>query len=122
MILIIYFNMLYFVSLPVGQVKPKNNLPEAISACLGQALISNPDFIILVLNSTFSLPMLTKSYFKRLTSMSACSGVNVSPSLQTVCFLNMVTIPKLQEGKYEAYNNVRPWARFPVGSNQRLQN
>ena len=32
----------YFVSLPVVQVKPKNNLPEAISACLGQALISNP--------------------------------------------------------------------------------
>ena len=37
------FNMLYFVSLLVEQVKPKNNLPEAISACLEQALISNPD-------------------------------------------------------------------------------
>ena len=36
------FNMLHFVSLPVGQVKSKNNLPEAILACLGQALISNP--------------------------------------------------------------------------------
>ena len=36
------FNTLYFVNLQVGQVKPKNNLPEAISACLGQALISNP--------------------------------------------------------------------------------
>ena len=36
------FNTLYFVSLPIPQVKPKNNLPEAISACLGQALISNP--------------------------------------------------------------------------------
>ena len=38
------FNTLYFVSLHVGQVKPKNNLPEAISGCLGQALTSNPDF------------------------------------------------------------------------------
>ena len=36
------FNTLYFVSLPVGQVKPKSNLSEAISACLGQALFSNP--------------------------------------------------------------------------------
>ena len=36
------FNTIYFVSLPVGPVKPKNNLPEAISASLGQALISNP--------------------------------------------------------------------------------
>ena len=36
------FNSLYFVTLPVGQVKLKNNLPEAITACLGQALISNP--------------------------------------------------------------------------------
>ena len=35
------FSTLYFVGLPVGQVKPKNNLPEAISACLGQALISS---------------------------------------------------------------------------------
>ena len=34
-------NMLYFVSLPVGQVKPKNNLLEAILACLGQMLILN---------------------------------------------------------------------------------
>ena len=39
------FNTLCFVSLPVGQVKPKNNLPEAISACSGQALISNPGTI-----------------------------------------------------------------------------
>ena len=38
------FNMLYFVSLPVRQVKPKNDLPEAISACLRQALILNPDY------------------------------------------------------------------------------
>ena len=36
------FNTLHFISLPVGQVKLKNNLPEAISACLEQALISNP--------------------------------------------------------------------------------
>ena len=43
------FNTLYFVSLPVGQVKPKNNLPEAISACLGQALISNPIIIQIAL-------------------------------------------------------------------------
>ena len=35
-------DMLYFVSLPVGQVKPNNNLPKAISSCLEQALISNP--------------------------------------------------------------------------------
>ena len=32
-----------FLYLPDGQVKLKNNLPEAISACLGQALISNHD-------------------------------------------------------------------------------
>ena len=31
------FNKLYFFSLHVGQVRPKNNLPEAISACLGPA-------------------------------------------------------------------------------------
>ena len=30
------FDTLYFVSLPVGQVKSKNNLPEAIWACLEQ--------------------------------------------------------------------------------------
>ena len=36
------FNMLYFVGLPFGQVKQNNNLLEAKSACLGQALISNP--------------------------------------------------------------------------------
>ena len=29
--------MLYFVSLPVPQVKPKNNFLEVISAYLGQA-------------------------------------------------------------------------------------
>ena len=40
-IILFMLNTLYFVSLPVGQVKPKNNLPEAISACLGQALLSN---------------------------------------------------------------------------------
>ena len=28
--------------MPVGQVKLDNNLPEVISACLGQALILNP--------------------------------------------------------------------------------
>ena len=39
------FNSLYFVGLPVGQVNPKNNLPEAILACIGQALISNPEFV-----------------------------------------------------------------------------
>ena len=33
----ILFNTLYFVSLPVGQVKPKNNLREEILACLEQA-------------------------------------------------------------------------------------
>ena len=37
------FNTLHFVSLPIGQVKPKNNLPEAILAGIGQALISTPD-------------------------------------------------------------------------------
>ena len=37
------FNTLYFASLPVGLIEPKFDLPEAISACLGQALISNPD-------------------------------------------------------------------------------
>ena len=31
------FDTQYFVNLPVGQVKLKNNLPEAISACIGQA-------------------------------------------------------------------------------------
>ena len=31
------FNTLYFVSLPVGQDKPKNSLPKAISACIRQA-------------------------------------------------------------------------------------
>ena len=36
------FDMQFFVSLTVGQVKPKNNLPEASLACLGQALVSNP--------------------------------------------------------------------------------
>ena len=36
------FSMLCFVSLPPGQVWPKNNLCETISACLGQALILNP--------------------------------------------------------------------------------
>ena len=36
------FDMMHFVSFPVGQVKPKNNLPEAVLVCLGQALISNP--------------------------------------------------------------------------------
>ena len=35
------FNTLYFVSLPVVQVKPKNNFSEAVSACLWQALITN---------------------------------------------------------------------------------
>ena len=39
------FNTLYFVSWPAGQVKPKNNFSEAISACPGQALILNPDNI-----------------------------------------------------------------------------
>ena len=34
---IILFDSLHFVSLPVGQVKPQNNMPEAIVACLGQA-------------------------------------------------------------------------------------
>ena len=46
------FNALYFVNLPVGQVKPKNNLLEAILGCIGHALISNPDlatsFFVLV--------------------------------------------------------------------------
>ena len=36
------FNTLYFVSLPIGQSKLKNNLPEVISACFRQTLISNP--------------------------------------------------------------------------------
>ena len=36
------FNTLYFANLPVGQVNTKTNLSEAISAGLGQALISNP--------------------------------------------------------------------------------
>ena len=36
------FDTMHFVSLPVGQVKPKNNLPEVVLVCLGQALISNP--------------------------------------------------------------------------------
>ena len=31
------FNTLYFVSLPVGQVEPKYDLPDAISAWIGQA-------------------------------------------------------------------------------------
>ena len=39
------FKMLYFVNFPVGQVMPKNNLPEAILACLVQALLSNPALI-----------------------------------------------------------------------------
>ena len=38
------FNTLYFVSFPAEQVKPKNDFPEAISVCLGQALISNPGY------------------------------------------------------------------------------
>ena len=37
------FDLLYFVNLPVGQVKREDNLPEAISTCLGQALISSPE-------------------------------------------------------------------------------
>ena len=39
------FNLLYFVSLLVGQVNlpdSKTNLPEMISGCLEQALILNP--------------------------------------------------------------------------------
>ena len=36
------FDRMHFVSLLVGQVKPKNNLPEAVLVCLGRALISNP--------------------------------------------------------------------------------
>ena len=38
------FDTLYFVILPVGQVKLKNNLLILILASLGQALISNPVF------------------------------------------------------------------------------
>ena len=34
--------MLNFIELTVEQIEPENNLPEAISALLGQALISNP--------------------------------------------------------------------------------
>ena len=49
------FNTLYFVCLPVGQVKPKNNLPEAISACLGQALISNPGLTLFLQNINTAL-------------------------------------------------------------------
>ena len=37
-----WFNILYFASLSLGQVMPKNNSPKAISACLEQTLISNP--------------------------------------------------------------------------------
>ena len=32
-----------YASLAARQVKPENNLPQAISPCLGQALIFNPD-------------------------------------------------------------------------------
>ena len=35
--------MLNYIDLLVGQVKQENNLLEVISACLGQALISNSD-------------------------------------------------------------------------------
>ena len=34
--------MLNFIDFSVEQVEPEKNLPEAILACLGQALISNP--------------------------------------------------------------------------------
>ena len=34
--------MLNFTDLPIGQVKPENNFPTAISASLWQALILNP--------------------------------------------------------------------------------
>ena len=40
------FNLLYFVNLLVGQMKPENNFSKAILSCLGQALISNPEFYI----------------------------------------------------------------------------
>ena len=39
------FNMLYFVSLPVGQVKPKKKLAQgdfSLPRASGQALFSNP--------------------------------------------------------------------------------
>ena len=40
-----------FIDLPVGQGKPENNLPEAISACLEQALISNPVLFVTSINT-----------------------------------------------------------------------
>ena len=54
------FNMLYFVSLPVEQVKRKNSMPEAISTCLGQALILNPDVAIMKQVVTVTVKRMSK--------------------------------------------------------------
>ena len=56
----ILLDALHFVCMPVGQVKPKNNLPEAIAACFGQALILNPCKLFITINNQTEICLLVE--------------------------------------------------------------
>ena len=73
---------MYFINLFIVQMKPENNLPEAISACFGQTFISNPAIVsILELLRHFS-PVLV-------VSLDIILFYSVSTVLTMVLFLNI---------------------------------
>ena len=58
-------HMLIFIDLPDRQVKPEINLPTAISACLKQALISNPGTYQEKLDMNKKRKMGVKQYYSK---------------------------------------------------------